>query len=213
MNKAERLHNEAEVEASNNWQELEKIQSNKANIVTEKRFNSQIDKDQELSEIAERVKNNCYKRNQDFTNDNVDNLNLSAISNTNINNKPKKIKSILKYFANKIDGYYEQMNRPSIEAYKQEMQENIFSHSDEAEYNTYFNGQHQLNSLQKIIQILVISMGIKSSIQKKIDIDNYKAAKEEYLEESERNFQQQRKMQSHQYEQHLQELQEEMAKK
>ena len=213
MNKAERLHNEAEVEASNNWQELEKIQSNKANIVTEKRFNSQIDKDQELSEIAERVKNNCYKRDQDFTNDNVDNLNLSAISNTNINNKPKKIKSILKYFANKIDGYYEQMNRPSIEAYKQEMQENIFSHSDEAEYNTYFNGQHQLNSLQKIIQILVISMGIKSSIQKKIDIDNYKAAKEEYLEESERNFQQQRIMQSHQYEQYLQELQEEMAKK
>ena len=89
MNKAERLHNEAEVEASNNWQELEKIQSNKANIVTEKRFNSQIDKDQELSEIAERVKNNYYKRDQDFTNDNVDNLNSSAISNTNINNKPK----------------------------------------------------------------------------------------------------------------------------
>lgn len=49
--------------------------------------------------------------------------------------------------------------------------------------------------------------------RKKIDIDNYKAAKEEYLEERERNFQQQRKMQSHQYEQHLQELQEEMAKK
>ena len=92
MNKVERLHNEAEVEASNNWQELEKIQSNKANIVTEKRFNSQIDKDQELSEIAERVKNNCYKRDQDFTNDNVDNLNSSAISNTNINNKPKKNK-------------------------------------------------------------------------------------------------------------------------
>ena len=212
MNKAERLHNEAEVEASNNWQELEKIQSNKANIVTEKRFNSQIDKDQELNEIAERVKNNCYKRDQDFTNDNVDNLNLSAISNTNINNKPKKIKSIFKYFANKIDDYYEQMNRPSIEAYKQEMQENIFSHRDEAEYNEYLNGQHQLNSLQKIIQILVISMRIKSSIQKKIDIDNYKAAKEEYLEEHERNFQQQRKMQSHQYEQHLKELQEEMAK-
>lgn len=126
MNKAERLHNETEVEASNNWQELEKIQSNKANIVTEKRFNSQIDKDQELSEIAERVKNNCYKRDQDFTNDNVDNLNSSAISNTNINNKPKKIKSIFKYFANKIDDYYEQMNRPSIEAYKQEMQEDIF---------------------------------------------------------------------------------------
>lgn len=167
MNKAERLHNETEVEASNNWQELEKIQSNKTNIVTEKRFNSQIDKDQELSEIAERVKNNCYKRDQDFTNDNVDNLNSSAISNTNINNKPKKIKSIFKYFANKIDDYYEQMNRPSIEAYKQEMQENIFSHSDEAEYNEYLNGQHQLNSLQKIIQILVISMGAKSSIQKK----------------------------------------------
>ena len=38
MNKAERLHNEAEVEASNNWQELEKIQSNKANIVTKKKI-------------------------------------------------------------------------------------------------------------------------------------------------------------------------------